>query len=277
LICKGDHNIASCKEFLQADVHTRSRMAARNKLCFRCLQGGHRAKACTVRWKCTVSGCGGSHHGLLHRSQSPPRDQTPEATRSRSCMLTAHGGAQQVRLQSVRAHAFGMDGQCVLVQCLLDPGSQSSFIRKDVADALGLTDLQEVIRLVTVNNEGGTERRMRRVEFHLGAICGKNRQAPVKLSEWLNLSNLPVADQCEERTFTIDVLIGLDYYFNLVGDDVRRDPAARLDSLRTDQQMANHCRDYPPDSRRRISRPDLAAILGTRSHWHCHRQPNSST
>ncbi|KRY06330.1 hypothetical protein T03_13573, partial [Trichinella britovi] len=89
------------------------------------------------------------------------------------------------------------------------------------------------------------------------------------LSEWLNLSNLPVADQCEERTFTIDVLIGLDYYFNLVGDDVRRDPA--------DQQMVNHCRDYPPDSRRRISRPDLAAILGTRSHWHCHRQPNSST
>ncbi|KRZ81667.1 hypothetical protein T08_12140, partial [Trichinella sp. T8] len=240
LICKGDHNIASCKEFLQADVHTRSRMAAGNKLCFRCLQSGHRAKAYKVHrvwiW--------GSHHGLLHRSQSPPRDQIPEATRSWSCMLTANGGAQQVRLQSVRAHAFGMDGQCVLVQCLLDPGSQSSFIRKDVADALGLTGPQEVIRLVTVNNEGGTERRMRRVEFHLGAvdpsqprifypihalvlpkICGKIRQAPVKLSEWLNLSNLPVADQCEERTFTIDVLIGLDYYFNLVGDDVRRDPA----------------------------------------------------
>ncbi|KRZ47414.1 hypothetical protein T02_1750, partial [Trichinella nativa] len=168
-ICKGDHNIASCEDFLHADVHTRSRMAARNKLCFRCLQGGHRAKACKVRWKCTVSGCVGSHHELLHRSQSPPRDQTPEATRSRSCMLTANGGAQQVRLQSVRACAFGMDGQCVLVQCLLDPGSQSSFIRKDVADALGLTGPQEVIRLVTVENEGGTERRMRRVEFHLGA------------------------------------------------------------------------------------------------------------
>ncbi|KRY21777.1 Gamma-tubulin complex component 4 [Trichinella patagoniensis] len=243
-ICKGDHNIASCEDFLHADVHTRSRMAARNKLCFRCLQGGHRAKACKVRWRCTVSGCGGSHHELLHRSQSPPRDQTPEATRSRSCMLTANGGAQQVRLQSVRACAFGMDGQCVLVQCLLDPGSQSSFIRKDVADALGLTGPQEVIRLVTVDNEGGTERRMRRVEFQLGAvdpsqprirypiqalvlpkICGKIRQAPVKLSEWPHLSSLPVADQCEERTFTIDVLIGLDHYFNLVGGDVRRGPA----------------------------------------------------
>ncbi|KRX86447.1 hypothetical protein T4E_10538 [Trichinella pseudospiralis] len=243
-ICKGDHNIVSCEDFLHADVHTRSRMAARNKLCFRCLQGGHRAKACKVRWRCTVSGCGGSHHELLHRSQSPPRDQTPEATRSRSCMLTANGGARQVRLQSVRACAFGMDGQCVLVQCLLDPGSQSSFIRKDVADALGLTGPQEVIRLVTVDNEGGTERRMRRVEFQLGAvdpsqprirypiqalvlpkICGKIRQAPVKLSEWPHLSSLPVADQCEERTFTIDVLIGLDHYFNLVGGDVRRGPA----------------------------------------------------
>ncbi|XP_003366727.1 zinc knuckle protein, partial [Trichinella spiralis] len=221
-ICKGDHDIASCEEFLQADVHMRSRMVARNKLCFRCLQSGHRVKAC----------------------KSPPQDQTAEAPMSRSCMLTANGGAQQVRLQSVRARAFGKDGQCVLVQCLLDPGSQSSFIRKDVADALGLAGPQEVIRLVTVDNEGGTERRMRRVEFHLGAvdpsqprirypihalvlpkICGKIRQAPVKLSEWPHLSNLPVADQCEERTFTIDVLIGLDHYFNLVGGDVRRGPA----------------------------------------------------
>ncbi|KRY49296.1 Histone H2A [Trichinella britovi] len=244
LICKGDHDVTSCEEFLQADAHTRSRMAARNKLCFRCLKSGHRAKGCKVRWKCTRSGCGGSHHGLLHRSQSPPRDQTPEAPQSRSCMLTANGGAQQVRLQSVRARAFGKDGQCMLVQCLIDPGSQSSFIRKDVADALGLTGPQEVIRLVTVDNEGGTERRMRRVEFHLGAvdlsqpriryrihalvlpkICGRIRQAPVKLSEWPHLSNLPVADQCEERTFTIVVLIGLDHYFNLVGGDVRRGPA----------------------------------------------------
>ncbi|KRX48311.1 hypothetical protein T09_7139, partial [Trichinella sp. T9] len=187
-------------------------MAARNKLCFRCLQGGHQAKACKVRWKCTVSGCGGSHHELLHRSQSPPQDQTPEATRSLSCMLTANGGAQQVRLRVCLWHGWAMR-------------SQGSFIRKDVADALGFTGPQEVIRPVTVDNEGGTERRMRPVEFHLGAICGKIRQAPVKLSEWPHLSNLPVADQCEERTFTIDVLIGLDYYFNLVGGDVRRDPA----------------------------------------------------
>ncbi|KRX13565.1 hypothetical protein T07_1928 [Trichinella nelsoni] len=222
LICKGDHDVASCEEFLQADAHTRSRMAARNKLCFRCLQSGHRAKAC----------------------KSPPRDQTPQAPRSRSCMLTANGGAQQVRLQSVRARAFGKDGQCVLVQCLLDPGSQSSFIRKDVADALELTGPHEAICLVTVDNEGGKERRMRRVELHLGAvepsqprirypihalvlpkICGKIRQAPAKLSEWPHLSNLPVADQCEERTLTIDVLIGLNHYFNLVGSDVRRCPA----------------------------------------------------
>ncbi|KRZ54802.1 hypothetical protein T02_2933 [Trichinella nativa] len=65
-VCKGDHDVASCEEFLQADAHTRSRMATRSKLCFRCLQSGHRAKACKAGWKCTVSGCGGSHHGLLH-------------------------------------------------------------------------------------------------------------------------------------------------------------------------------------------------------------------
>ncbi|KRX58139.1 hypothetical protein T09_6455 [Trichinella sp. T9] len=143
-------------------------------------------------------------------------------------MLTAKGSVQQVRLQSVRARAFGKDGQCALVQCFLDAGSQSSFVRKEVADALGLAGPYEVIRLVTVDNGGGTERRMRRVEFHLGAVDPSQPrtrypiQAPVKLSEWPHLSNLPVADQCEERTFTIDELIGLDHYFSLDGGDVRR-------------------------------------------------------
>ncbi|KRZ56324.1 hypothetical protein T02_10589 [Trichinella nativa] len=206
-ICKGDHDVASCEEFLQADAHTRSRMAARNKLCFRCLQSGHRAKAY----------------------------KTPEAPRSHCCMLIANGVAQQVRLQSVRARAFGKDGQCVLVQCLLDPGSQSSFIRKDVADALGLTGPHEVIRLsdgcvgsssISIPSERSIHPSQDPMHaLVLPKICGKIRQEPVKLSEWPHLSNLPVADQCEERTLTIDVLIGLDYYFNLGGGDVRRVPA----------------------------------------------------
>ncbi|KRZ77838.1 hypothetical protein T10_7615 [Trichinella papuae] len=240
-ICDGGHDIATCEKFLKAEVHTRSLMAARCKLCFRCLQSGHRAKACKVRRKCTVSGCRGSRHRLLHRSQSPSPDQTPDALKSRGCMLIAGGGAKQVRLQSVRARAVGKDGLCMVVHCLFDPASQSSFIRKDVADALELAGSHEVIRLVTVDNDGGTKRRMRRVEFHLEAvdpaqsrtrypiqalvlpkICGKIRQAPVKLTEWPHLSNLPIADQREKRTFTIDVLIGLDHYFNLVGGDVRR-------------------------------------------------------
>ncbi|KRZ06869.1 hypothetical protein T11_6199 [Trichinella zimbabwensis] len=202
-ICDGGHDIATCEKFLKAEVHTRSLMAARCKLCFRCLQSGHRAKACKVRRKCTVSGCRGSRHRLLHRSQSPSPYQTPDALKSRGCMLIAGGGAKQVRLQSVRARAVGKDGLCMVVHCLFDPGSQSSFIRKDVADALELAGPHEVIRLVTVDNDGGTKRRMRRVEFHLEAfdpaqsrtrypiqalvlpkICGKIRQAPVKLTEW---------------------------------------------------------------------------------------------
>ncbi|KRY30313.1 hypothetical protein T03_14463 [Trichinella britovi] len=63
-ICKGDHDVTSCEEFLHSDAHTRSRMAARNQLFFRCLKSGHLGKACKVRWKCTMSGCGDSHHGF---------------------------------------------------------------------------------------------------------------------------------------------------------------------------------------------------------------------
>ncbi|KRZ19680.1 hypothetical protein T4B_8650 [Trichinella pseudospiralis] len=83
----------------------------------------------------------------------------------------AYPGPDTRGLQVSELHAHcRKDSQCVVIQCLLDPGSQSSFIRKNVADALGLAGPHEAIHLVTVDNDAGTEQRMCQVEFHLEAV-----------------------------------------------------------------------------------------------------------
>ncbi|KRX86547.1 hypothetical protein T4E_9329 [Trichinella pseudospiralis] len=134
LICNGGHDIASCHDnnalYLDVGVVTTS--------------------FCTVRSRL-------------------PRTRHPRfASLRAACSLPV--GALSKSDYRACARAVRKDSQCVVIQCLLDPGSQSSFIRKNVADALGLAGPHEAIHLVTVDNDAGTEQRMCQVEFHLEAV-----------------------------------------------------------------------------------------------------------
>ncbi|KRZ64034.1 hypothetical protein T08_13300, partial [Trichinella sp. T8] len=64
--------------------------------------------------------------------------------------MLAKGNGKGALLQIVRARAYGPDGTHAVVNCLLDTGAQVSFIRKDIAEALGLTGFYEKVRLETV-------------------------------------------------------------------------------------------------------------------------------
>ncbi|KRZ83923.1 hypothetical protein T08_12571, partial [Trichinella sp. T8] len=152
----GGHKAEECEKFQQADLSGRRDMARIKEVCFRCLETGHMAKGCRAGRPCGVDGCRQLHHKLLHPSP------TTESPRS---------------LRPDRAHqAYVPDENHVLVNCLFDTEAEVSFIRKDVADVLGLTGPHERCRLTTLGGRVGPERRWRRVEFRLGAVEGSGRR-----------------------------------------------------------------------------------------------------
>ncbi len=65
-ICRKQHAIWRCEEFLESSVPNRWELAKRNRLCYRCLRGGHLGKSCLKTRKCGIDGCIDVHNRLLH-------------------------------------------------------------------------------------------------------------------------------------------------------------------------------------------------------------------
>ncbi|KRY33236.1 hypothetical protein T01_12177 [Trichinella spiralis] len=101
--CKDAHDAANCTELQKTDVQTPS-MAVK-------------------KWP-----PGESLQGELKMFNVWMSESSSWASAPAAVAVSGH---------NVHPRAFRKDGQCMVVYCLLDPGSQSSFIQKDVADALG--------------------------------------------------------------------------------------------------------------------------------------------
>ncbi|KRZ08508.1 hypothetical protein T11_12902 [Trichinella zimbabwensis] len=111
--CQGRHEADACDEFIRADLARRKAMVREKGVCFKCLETGHRTQDCHEGRSCSVAGCGRAHHMLLHPNK--PADQI------------------------MHARAYGPDGNHLVANCQLDTEAQVSFIRKNLAEALGLT------------------------------------------------------------------------------------------------------------------------------------------
>ncbi|KRZ01693.1 hypothetical protein T11_9328, partial [Trichinella zimbabwensis] len=112
------------------------------------LEAGHQVQDCRESRPCAVVGA----DELITSCCIQTRRESARSTEPSSVQrgMLAKGNGKGARLQIVRARAYGPDGTHVAVNCLLDTGAQVSFIRKDIAEALGLTGSYEKVRLETV-------------------------------------------------------------------------------------------------------------------------------
>jgi hypothetical protein len=69
---KRGHVVYICDNFLKLALKEKLASVKDNKLCFRCLNPGHLARECKVRFVCDINKCGKRHHRLLH-AENPKR------------------------------------------------------------------------------------------------------------------------------------------------------------------------------------------------------------
>ena len=64
ILCSASHGLYRCRDFLRANVTTRTQLVRDHKLCKICLNSGHFADQCPFDFACRV--CRGPHNSLLH-------------------------------------------------------------------------------------------------------------------------------------------------------------------------------------------------------------------
>ncbi|PFX27003.1 hypothetical protein AWC38_SpisGene8307 [Stylophora pistillata] len=163
----------------------RRKIAREHRLCFNCLKTNHQVKKCPSTKRCLKERCGRPHHTLLHedlRVESPPGLTSnessfiqPSASPKESArhpepvsnsLPIVPTNINQVCFQPqrkvflqvlpVQIHSQ-LQGNLVDTYAVLDPGSDSTLIRKDLAERLQLVGEAYRLNINTVGNEATTQ------------------------------------------------------------------------------------------------------------------------
>ena len=155
-MCQGSHRLWTCPDFKASTIPIRFKTVQEKRLCFHCLNDGHRAKACTFKKdiKCGINECDRYHHRLLHQDKEKgligieqyctqqdllEKEEQKETSAFSSGLSTlSTGGEIYDAIRTVPAFIVSSTGQKEKIWVALDSCSTSTNIDADTAKRLKL-------------------------------------------------------------------------------------------------------------------------------------------
>ncbi len=274
LICKETgHKVADCNKMKQIKTGQERRKFLKEKkihLCWNCLKGQHRSPDCTREAQCKVAKCGQKHHTLLHQErkmvasttsapsqndrENQKKEEKEEAASGTSVVAAALAEPSGTRpiLQTCKAWIVSPGGEKVLATVFLDCGSELSLVRRDIARKIGLNGPKHHLQLQAVGGQKVPDSYERKVTFRLESVRGdyisseikavtketltdRIRAVTVNPAEFSHLKDLEFTEEYPRKAVRVDVLIGTDYYEDLMDEDIIRggpgEPTAKATKL----------------------------------------------
>ncbi|XP_053391450.1 uncharacterized protein LOC128554226 [Mercenaria mercenaria] len=238
--CEQGHKSVECKT--HCDTNSRLDIVKQNRLCFNCLRKHPVAKCNSIK-RCQI--CNRKHHTAIcsrrQTAQQPnlsPTEitQTPEAGVFHSS-ADLHG--KGVLLKTAIATVSPTKVQ-LYTNILFDEGSHKSFITESLAEELELT--RDGTETIYLSSFGSTSNKIMQVDTAtVYLVTDECQKIPVKVlivptistpinsrlqntaSKLPYLRGLKLAHPVtEDSNFTISMLIGADFYWNIVKDRIIR-------------------------------------------------------
>lgn len=176
-ICKTNHFIRDCKNFLEKSVNDRIHLVKISHLCYNCLSSNHGVKECKSKFNCR--NCNLRHHSLLHKGvatqatkQDPAnnevRPSTSAAALTTSIQSTQETEATNVTTLTLRKNNLSIPnpggtllftavvqieshGNLYDARAIIDPGSQSTFISEKLKNRLSLPTKPSLVHVCGVS------------------------------------------------------------------------------------------------------------------------------
>jgi hypothetical protein len=203
--------------------------------CFLCLNRGHTARVCGKRGRALCTRCKGAHHRSICNESvavtTPTKETTPYTVGK---IDVASRGFTY--LQTARIWVMGPTGLSKLTRCVLDAGSQSSFVAKTLIDDLKLEVVERRDLLVSAFESRSSDSCPRRVARFCAKSIWKNTTVPITafdsthalrphptvphdITIMAQTRKMQLVDPREgERDLPIEVLIGGDHYWRIAKD-----------------------------------------------------------
>ncbi|XP_060081071.1 uncharacterized protein LOC132560422 [Ylistrum balloti] len=207
ILCKNNHDLDCCKQFLSKPLDKRKEYARENGLCFGCLGTGHISKKCTQRKQCKT--CAKPHPSSLHGDlrKSKPNDKNnnvinntnldgvkaPASTNSH-----VHAAFNSTGTSCIPVYISHCDnpGREKLAYALLDTQSDTTFFLEDTCRSLGISGMYVKLLLSTMYAENRVvdSRKVKGL-----AVRGFNSSLSIPLPDTFTRSIMP-ANRAHIRT-----------------------------------------------------------------------------
>ena len=115
-LCDANHCLNDCEQFMNMNLKERKQFIFSSRLCFTCLNSGHRAKDCQQKLTCGV--CAKEHPTVLHVYKT--------------MVVGANEAGSGMSIVPVRLHHKSNPDERILVYALLDECSQGTFMKEDI-------------------------------------------------------------------------------------------------------------------------------------------------
>ncbi|GFT83051.1 uncharacterized protein NPIL_306611, partial [Nephila pilipes] len=222
------------------DIDERIQKLRATNRCFLCTNWDHVQKNCFRKEKYRCSKCRKKHHVSICKTPTIAQSATTSTNKIDTSTYNF------VHLQTARVFITGPNGITKLTCCLLDGGSQSSFISSDLVDTLNLPVISTgPLELQAFESPNSFSHKRRQVQFQLSSIWDKakvnviafessNRYAshpssPTDVSRFAKSKRMKLADPDDPlSSLPIEILIGADFYWNVMHSDA---PVKLSDSL----------------------------------------------
>jgi hypothetical protein len=162
------HWAQECKKMTEISERREKLKSAHR--CFLCLNRGHNARVCSKRGRALCTRCKGTHHRSISTETGAVTTPTKETapTTAGKIDVTSRGFTY---LQTTRIWVTGPTRLTKLTRCVLDAGSQSSFVTKTLIDDMKL-DVVERRDLVSSFESRSSDLGPRRVARFCAKIYG---------------------------------------------------------------------------------------------------------
>ena len=239
--CQQSHSSTDCKTVIS--LTARKQTLRDSGRCFNCLRKGHMGRNCRSTSKCLK--CKGRHHTSICE-RGVAEQNPPETTLSPDATPTTANNADKgnaILLQTARSivHNPAKSETSIEVRLLFDSGSQKSYITERAKNLLALEPSGE--QLLSIATFGSNREQAKVCTIVNVGMCLKG-YPPMSLSLYVvpticgplvgqhittcfentrQFMGLDFADYSDGRSsLEVDVLIGSDYYWDLVTGSVCR-------------------------------------------------------
>ncbi|GBM89881.1 hypothetical protein AVEN_111829-1 [Araneus ventricosus] len=177
VFCSGKHESTNCFKAQKMPYSEKLKNLKDKGYCFKCLKAGHRVAKCRCFVKCMI--CDKMHYAIMcteskkHVTKPTSNNSEKEIKeQNKAVNLASISKSPQVLLQTLKVKIKSKN--CSLtVRAMYDSGSQKSYIRKEIASALGLAPLlQQLLSRALFGGERINEELHNVYKIELGSLDG---------------------------------------------------------------------------------------------------------